>query len=79
MPELAADSKETRRLLSLVQNGNGQALNDLLARHRPAQVTFVELHLDVQVRKRVDPSDVVQDAQMEVSRRMDDFLERLAV
>jgi RNA polymerase sigma-70 factor (ECF subfamily) len=34
------------------------------------------LHLDPRIRTRVDPSDVVQDTQLEVTRRIDDFLGR---
>jgi RNA polymerase sigma-70 factor (ECF subfamily) len=36
----------------------------------------VEVRLDPHVRGRLDPSDVVQEAQLEVVRRMEDFLTR---
>ena len=32
--------------------------------------------MDAVLRGRIDPSDVVQEAQLEVARRMDDYLER---
>jgi RNA polymerase sigma-70 factor (ECF subfamily) len=35
----------------------------------------VELRLDPQLRSRVDPSDVVQEAQMEAARRLPGYLE----
>jgi RNA polymerase sigma-70 factor, ECF subfamily len=74
MPEMSADSDETRSLLDQVKQGNRQALDQLLARHRPMLVQFVDNHLDPAIRRRVDPSDVVQETQMEIVRRMDDFL-----
>jgi RNA polymerase sigma-70 factor (ECF subfamily) len=70
------DSAETGGLLAQVDRGDRQALEHLLARYRPAMRSFVELHLSPRVAARVDPSDVVQEAQMEVVRRMDDFLRR---
>ena len=48
----------------------------LLERHRPDVLGFVRLHFDPRLRSRVDPSDVVQEAQLEMARRMDDFLRR---
>src|SRR5262245_2281005 len=76
MAEVKPDSEETRALLERVGRGEPQALERLLAHHRPALHAFVELRLDPRVRARLDPSDVVQEAQLEVARRMDDFLER---
>jgi RNA polymerase sigma-70 factor (ECF subfamily) len=68
------DSEETEGLLEEVRQGNRQALDRLLTRHRDGLRSFVEMRLDPRVAARVDPSDVVQEAQMEVVRRMDDFL-----
>jgi RNA polymerase sigma-70 factor (ECF subfamily) len=70
------DSAETCGLLEEVRQGDRRALELLLARHRPAMHAVVEARLDAQVRARLDPSDLVQEAQLEVVRRMDDFLER---
>ena len=70
------DSDETCGLLEQVHQGHAQALEHLLRRHRPAVHAFIEARLDPRVRARIDPSDVVQETQMEVVRRMDDFLER---
>jgi RNA polymerase sigma-70 factor (ECF subfamily) len=76
MTELQSDSAETCSLLQQVEQGDARALDSLLARHRPELLRFVDCHLDPRLSARVDPSDVVQEAQMEVSRRMDDFLRR---
>jgi RNA polymerase sigma-70 factor (ECF subfamily) len=76
MPELKPDSAETCVLLEGVARGDRQALEELLARYRPNLRAFVEVRLDARLATRLDPSDVVQEAQLEVARRMDDFLRR---
>lgn len=68
------DSAETQRLLTQVRAGNRQALNQLLVRHRPYLQRFIELCLDPQLRPRVDPSDVIQEAHLEAVRRLPDYL-----
>jgi RNA polymerase sigma-70 factor, ECF subfamily len=70
----ATDSAQTQALLDEVSQGDRQALDRLLARHRPTLRNFVDFHLDPRLRGRVDPSDVVQETQMEIVRRIDDFL-----
>src|SRR5262245_39325008 len=76
MPEVTPDSAETAELLDQVRHGDRQALERLLARHRPELQGFVEVHLDAELNARLDPSDVVQEAQVEAVARMDDFLRR---
>jgi RNA polymerase sigma-70 factor (ECF subfamily) len=74
MSEVKQDSAETRALLDAISLGDGQALEDLLGRHRAGLCEFVDFHCDPRLRARVDPSDVVQETQLEVVRRMGDFL-----
>jgi RNA polymerase sigma-70 factor (ECF subfamily) len=50
------------------------AVNRLLEQHRAYVCRFVQLRLDPHLRARVDPSDVVQEAQMEAARRLDGYL-----
>jgi RNA polymerase sigma-70 factor (ECF subfamily) len=76
MQDVKPDSTDTRGLLEQVRHGDPQALERLLARYRPDLRAFVEARLDPKVRSRVDPSDVVQETQLEVVRRMADYLER---
>ncbi|MCI0683336.1 MAG: sigma-70 family RNA polymerase sigma factor [Gemmataceae bacterium] len=71
-----ADSPETLNLLERVRQGDEHALGELIVRHRPALRRFVELRLDARLNPRLDPSDVVQEAQLEVARRIQDYLER---
>jgi RNA polymerase sigma-70 factor (ECF subfamily) len=76
MPDVKPDSAETCGLLDRVRGGDGQALDQLLGRYRAGLLAFVEARLDPRVAARIDPSDVVQEAQLAVVRRLDDFLER---
>ena len=73
---MTPDSAETCGLLQQVAQGDRRALGRLLQRYRPRLHAFVAARLDPQVRSRLDPSDVVQELQLEVTRRMDDFLNR---
>jgi RNA polymerase sigma-70 factor (ECF subfamily) len=74
MHALAEDSGETQRLLQQIRAGQAEATNRLLDRHRPYLRRLVEVRLDPKMRSRVDPSDVVQEAQLEASRRLNDYL-----
>jgi RNA polymerase sigma-70 factor (ECF subfamily) len=76
MQDLKPDSSETCGLLERVGRGDRVALDQLLTHYRPDLRAFVEVRLDPKLAARMDPSDVVQEAQLEVVRRMDDFLRR---
>jgi RNA polymerase sigma-70 factor (ECF subfamily) len=74
MTEVKPDSTATRALLEEIRRGDARALDSLLEHFRPELRAFIESHFDPRLRARVDPSDIVQETQMEVVRRMDDFL-----
>jgi RNA polymerase sigma-70 factor (ECF subfamily) len=74
MVPVQPDSEETRALLERVARNEVRALEELLIHHRAGLRDFIEFHLDPRLRARVDPSDVVQETQMELVRRMNDFL-----
>jgi RNA polymerase sigma-70 factor, ECF subfamily len=76
MPVAQADSEETRRLLEEIRAGDSQALGQLLTRHQPYLLRFIELRLDQRLRARLEPGDVVQDAQMQAVRRFPRYLEQ---
>ena len=76
MPKMKPDSAQTSALLDRVSRGDRRALEQLLARGRTGLRDFVDYHLDPRLRTRLDPSDVVQDVQLEVVRRIGDFLQR---
>jgi RNA polymerase sigma-70 factor (ECF subfamily) len=76
MAELTPDSAETRNLLEQVQAGERQAFERLFARHRSYLREIVAMRLDPVLRARVDPSDIVQETQLEAYRRLEDYLRR---
>ena len=65
---------ETRSLLERIRIGQRGALDELFARHRAYLRQVVALRLNSRLRQRVDPSDVVQEAQLEAARRMAAYL-----
>ncbi len=72
--EVQPDSAETCALLERIARHDADALDELLVLHRAGLRDFIEFHLDPRLRARLDPSDVVQETQMELVRRMEDFL-----
>jgi RNA polymerase sigma-70 factor (ECF subfamily) len=76
MDQPTVDSTGTRDLLDQVRAGRPRAIDQLVDRHRSYVRRVVELRLDPQLRARVDPSDVVQEAQLEAVRRLGGYLEQ---
>jgi RNA polymerase sigma-70 factor (ECF subfamily) len=76
MEPLVSDSTETQRLLAEARDDEPGARDRLLDRHRAYLRRFVEVRLDPKIRVRVDPSDVVQETQMEAIRRLGRYLEQ---
>jgi RNA polymerase sigma-70 factor (ECF subfamily) len=70
------NSAETNRLLDRARDGDSVALNELLSRHRPRLRRMVDLRLDRRLQSRIDPSDVIQEAYVEVVRRLDEYLSK---
>ncbi len=70
------DSTNTQLLLKRVLSGDREALNRLFEQHRPYLRRLMELRMAQKLKTRVDPSDVVQETQIEVARRIDDYLQR---
>jgi RNA polymerase sigma-70 factor (ECF subfamily) len=72
----SADSAETRALLQQAVAGDCTAFEQLFARYQQELHDFIGRRLDPRLRSRIDPSDVVQETQLEVFRRLADFLGR---
>jgi RNA polymerase sigma-70 factor (ECF subfamily) len=63
-------------LLERLDTGEAEAWEQLLCQHRDELWHQVDLRLDRRLRRRVDPSDVVQETQLEATRRLPDYLAR---
>lgn len=75
MSEIKPDSQETADLLDSACGGPS-TFDRLFARHREALRTAIGLRFDPALRARLDPSDVVQDTQLEAFRRLPEYLAR---
>ncbi len=69
-----AGQADTGELLRRAERGDSSAVQLLLARHRSRLSKMVALRMDSRIAARVDPSDVVQDALLEATRRLPDYL-----
>jgi RNA polymerase sigma-70 factor, ECF subfamily len=68
------NSAITTRLLERARAGDMQALNELIGRHRARLRRMVELRLDRRLQSRIDASDVIQEAYVEVVSRLGEYL-----
>ncbi len=68
------NSSETLQLIERLRAGDRQALNDLLTRHRGRLRRMVEMRLDWRLQARIDASDVIQEAFLEVATRLEEYL-----
>jgi RNA polymerase sigma-70 factor, ECF subfamily len=71
MENNSADSVD---LIERARAGDREALNALLSRHRGRLRRMVEMRLDARLHARLDASDVVQEAFVEVAGRLDEYL-----
>ena len=68
------DRADSADLLAQARGGNRRALDSLLNRHRERLRRMVEVRLDTRLQARLDASDVVQEAYVEVAGRLEDYL-----
>jgi RNA polymerase sigma-70 factor (ECF subfamily) len=73
---MANHDLETRILLQQVRDGDADAMQQLLGRHRNRLLRMVNVRMDPRLNPRIDASDVVQEALMEATRKLPDYLER---
>lgn len=69
------NSADTDQLLRLAAGGDREALGQLLQRDRDRLRRAVVLRLDRRLAARVDPSDVLQEAQLEAATRLAEYLQ----
>lgn len=73
MDPLTGESDESSELLSLAAAGDAEALRALFNRYRERLKRLVHLRLSRRLQGRVDDSDVLQEAFLDVSRRLSDY------
>lgn len=67
-------SNDTEQLIARARAGETAALNEIFARNRDRLHRMVQIRLDRRLQGRIDASDVIQDACLEASRRVEDYL-----
>jgi RNA polymerase sigma-70 factor (ECF subfamily) len=75
---MARDAEPTE-LLERAGRGDQDALGQLFSRHRERLRRMVQVRLDRRLRGRIDASDVLQEAFVEVARCLDDYLREPAL
>lgn len=76
---MPSDLAELEPILSRLKAGERKALAELFDRYRPQLRRMIELRLDPRVGTRVAPSDVLQDAFLDASARVEHFFRREGV
>src|SRR5215471_13969920 len=71
---MTGDSSETNRLLKRAAEGDQESWGSLLTRHRERLRRMVAFRMDQRLQGRIDPSDVIQEAYLEASRHLADYL-----
>src|SRR5690349_12748849 len=71
---MGTSDEETGLLIDMAEMGDQVAREALLALHRVRLRRMVAIRLDDRLAARFDPSDVVQDAMLLASRKLDAFL-----
>ena len=73
------DPASTAELLARARLGDERALSELFDTHQPRLLRMVQLRLDSSLRRRLDPTDIVQEAWLEVVRRFPQWCEQDAL
>ena len=75
---MASQAKLTTMTTDLQQltTGGEQAVADLLTQYRERLERMLDFRLSPRLRSRVDPADVLQEAYIEIARRIGDYLAR---
>jgi RNA polymerase sigma-70 factor (ECF subfamily) len=71
---MAQADADTEELLARASQGDADARQRLLARHRDRLCRMVAFRLDRRLAARIDPSDVVQEALLDAAQQLSDYL-----
>src|SRR5579864_4420806 len=70
---MKVNSADTNDLLGQAQAGDQKALGELFSRYCDRLRQMVQLRLDRHLQGRIDPSDVLQETYLDVSRRLGEY------
>ena len=70
------ESAEVKRLMEQAQQGNVEAFEQLFQCYRDYMQRMVALRLDPRLRRRIDASDIIQEAHVVATQRIQDYLQR---
>jgi RNA polymerase sigma-70 factor (ECF subfamily) len=70
---MSSDANADQALMRRLCAGEPRALGELFGAHRERLRRMVHLRLDRRLQARVDPSDVIQDAFLDASRRLAEY------
>ena len=71
-----SESPDDLVLLDRARGGDSGAVNELFTRHRNRLRRMIELRLDWRLQARLDASDVIQEAYLDVVRKLPDYLQQ---
>ncbi len=72
---MSAESGEIARLRMAATTGDGRVLDQLIRQYRGRLKRMVRLRMNARLQGRIDDSDVLQEAFLDASRRLDDYLQ----
>src|SRR2546425_241075 len=73
---MATDPSESSELLRRAAAGDREAVNELFSRYRDRLRAMVRLRLNRRLQGRIDPSDVLQEAFLEISKGFADYVQQ---
>src|SRR5262245_3430910 len=73
---MAIAGAETNDLIQRAHGGDALAREHLFERHRERLLKMIAVRMDQRLRRRLDPSDVVQEVFAEAWKRIDDYFDR---
>jgi RNA polymerase sigma-70 factor (ECF subfamily) len=68
------NADDTIKLLEKAEQGDADAVDRLLSRHRTAVRRMIQLRMDPALGRRVDASDIVQEVMIDAHRRLKKYL-----
>src|SRR5260370_40321816 len=71
---MVSDSAKCQELFNRAERGDPEALGELFQQHRDRLRRMVQLRMHSRLQGRLDPSDVLQEAYLELSRSLKDYL-----